>query len=97
MDAAGAHLLQVLADGLGRLQAVADGHVKVHDDQVVGGTLLLEALLDEVYRLLSVKRHFGLDLVLVEDAGERVRAVEVVLDNQDFCLRHYLFTSLSHD
>ena len=79
-------LSEVLTDRLSRVQAVTDRHVEVHDDQVIRGSSLLESLLDRVNGLLAVEGHLALDLVLVEDACERVRAVEVVFDDKNFGL-----------
>ena len=79
-------LLDVLTDRLSRVQAVTDRHVEVHDDQVIRCPFLLESLLDRVDGLLAVESHLALDLVLVEDACERVRAVEVVFDDENFGL-----------
>jgi hypothetical protein len=70
------------------LEPIHHGHLDVHENSAVGSvwtkTWLVEALLEHVYRLLSVDCSFGLNSEIVPDKKLQSFDVEgVVIDNQN--------------
>ena len=76
-------LSQVVADHLSRLEAVTDGHVNVHNDQLVARARPLEAVLNHIEAFLAIRRQVVLNLQLFQLRRHGQRAEKVVIDYEN--------------
>ena len=72
---------------LGRLKAIANGHINIHYDQSIGRSSLVKSSLDHVECLLAIGRQVALHAVLLKQVDDCNRAEEVVIDDQHLLRR----------